>query len=98
SNFAMLISNLKLNHFRNVIPLQLAVSNSPGRRLFFLAGRGDTGTSSLEPSWTWTLDAGVKRREVEVECETLDRLVASLSLERIDWLKIDVEGHEIAVL
>jgi len=98
SNFAMLISNVKLNHFGNVTPLQLAVSNNPGRRLFFLAGRGDTGTSSLESGWSWTLDAGVKRREVEVECETLDRLVVSLGLERIDWLKIDVEGHEIAVL
>jgi hypothetical protein len=44
------------------------------------------------------LDAGVRRREVEVECETLDHIVVLLGLERIDWLKIDVEGHEIAVL
>lgn len=98
SNFAMLKSNIKLNHFANVTPLQLALTDMPGKRRFFLAGGGDTGTSSLESNWCWSLDAGVKRREVEVECETLDRLVDSLNLERIDWLKIDVESHEVAVL
>jgi FkbM family methyltransferase len=98
SNFAMLKSNIRLNHFSNVTPLQLAISDTPGKRWFFLAGGGDSGTSSLEFDWSWTLDAGIKRREVEVECETLDRLVESLGLEHIDWLKIDVEGHEIAVL
>ncbi len=97
SNFAMLKSNIRLNRFWNVVPLQMAVSDSSGKRPFFLAGGGDTGTSSLEPDWFWTLDEGV-RRKVEVECETLDRLVARLDLERIDWLKIDVEGHEIPVL
>jgi FkbM family methyltransferase len=98
SNFAMLESNIKLNFFSNVVPLRLAISNSPNRRRLFLAGGGDTGTSSLESNWSWTLDAGSKRREVEVECETLDRLSNLLGLERIDWLKIDVEGHEIPVL
>jgi FkbM family methyltransferase len=97
-NFAMLKSNVKLNHFWNVVALQLAISNSSGKRRFFLAGGGDTGTSSLESDWDWTLDAGIKRGEIDVECETLDRLIFSLGLERIDWLKIDVEGHEIAVL
>jgi UDP-3-O-acyl-N-acetylglucosamine deacetylase len=52
----------------------------------------------LESSWSWTLDAGTKRTEVEVECETLDLLFDSLGLNQIDWLKIDVEGHEIPVL
>ncbi|TMI06134.1 FkbM family methyltransferase [Candidatus Bathyarchaeota archaeon] len=98
SNFAMLESNIKLNEFCNVIPLQLAASSSHGKRRFYLANGGDTGTSSLERSWFWTLDAGVKRKEIEVECETLDSVVDSLGLEQIDWLKIDVEGHETAVL
>lgn len=98
SNFAMLESNIRLNKFSNITPLQLALSDSPGRRRFFLAGGGDSGTSSLEQDWFWRLDAGVKRREVEVQCETLDRLISSLGMDRIDWLKIDVEGHEISVL
>jgi FkbM family methyltransferase len=98
SNFAMLESNIRLNNFSNIVPLRLAISSSPGRRRFFLAGGGDSGTSSLEPSWSWILDTGLERKHVEVECETLDRLVSSLGVEHIDWLKIDVEGHEIDVL
>jgi len=98
SNFAMLESNIKLNEFCNIVPLQLAVSNCRGKRRFYLASGGDTGTSSLESSWFWTLDAGVKRKEIEVECETLDSVVDSLGLDQIDWLKIDVEAHETAVL
>lgn len=98
SNFAMLESNIRLNNFSNIVPLRLAVSSSPGRRRLFLAGGGDSGTSSLEPSWSWILDTGLERRHIEVECETLDLLVSSLGVEHIDWLKIDVEGHEIDVL
>ncbi len=97
SNFAMLEFNIQLNGFSNVTPMWLALSNSPGKRRFYLAGGGDTGTSSLESSWLWRLDT-VKRKEIEVECETLDRLVDSMGLEMINWLKIDVEGHEVAVL
>lgn len=98
SNFAMLESNIRLNNFSNITSIQLALSDSPGRRQFFLASGGDSGTSSLEQDWFWRLDAGVKRRAVEVQCETLDRLVSSLGLDRIDWLKVDVEGHEVSVL
>jgi hypothetical protein len=34
----------------------------------------------------------------KVRTETLDRLMASINPEKIDWLKIDVEGAEIEVL
>lgn len=98
SNFALLESNIKLNGFSNILPMKLAASNNPGRRRFYLSGGGDSGTSSLEKSWSWALDKGVTRRELDVECETLDRLVMSLKLDHIDWLKVDVEGHELAVL
>ena len=35
---------------------------------------------------------------IHVPADTLDHLVRSRGVERIDWLKIDVEGHEISVL
>jgi FkbM family methyltransferase len=34
----------------------------------------------------------------EVRCFSLDSLIESENLERIDWLKIDAEGHEMQVL
>jgi FkbM family methyltransferase len=36
--------------------------------------------------------------EFEVEVECLDTLAEQQSIQRIDWLKIDTEGHELAVL
>lgn len=36
--------------------------------------------------------------KIEVEVKTLSSVIASLSLDRIDVLKIDTEGHEINVL
>ena len=44
-----------------------------------------------------TLD-GATRPSVTVPVETLDALVARHGLERVDFIKIDVEGHETEVL
>ena len=35
---------------------------------------------------------------VAVTCITLDSLIEKYALERVDWLKIDAEGHELQVL
>jgi hypothetical protein len=37
-------------------------------------------------------------RRVKVECKTLDQIISELGLRTIDWLKIDVEGHEVDVM
>jgi hypothetical protein len=42
-------------------------------------------------------DVQMDQREL-VECRTLDAVVAEVGVEAIDLLKIDVEGHELAVL
>ena len=98
SNFSLLQANIQLNNLKNVTALNWALSSSRGRRRLYLADRENTGTSSLEAKWVSApLNRGPKN-SVEVECVTLDHLVESLGLETIDWLKIDVEGHEVAVL
>jgi len=98
TNFSLLQDNIKLNNFTNVIALQVALSNKKSRKKFYVAGGGDTGTSSLQQDFSWRLDLGVMRKAVEVETQTLDSIVDSLEIRAIDWLKIDVEGHEVQVL
>jgi FkbM family methyltransferase len=98
SNFSELLDNIRLNKFTNVIALRVALSDAPGMRTFYLASGGDTGTSSIEPEWSWRLDTSRQRKTIQVKSETLDRVIASLGLNKIDWLKIDVESHELAVL
>jgi FkbM family methyltransferase len=98
SNFSLLKANIELNGFANVVALPVALSNSRGTQKFYLAAEGDTATSSLEHGWAKRIGFSPEQRVREVESETLDDIVARLDLTAIDLLKIDVEGHEMAVL
>jgi FkbM family methyltransferase len=95
ANFNLLRGNVRMNGFTNVVSLNFAASDRRGWVPFFGHSGENTGTSSLEPDWTHPTrneDLG------KVECRTLDEIVTSYHIERIDWLKIDVEGHEVHTL
>jgi FkbM family methyltransferase len=98
SNFSILQENVALNGFDNVISLPFAVSDKKGRSGLFVSLDGDTAISSLEPKWSERLNRTSGGKPLDVQCETLDRIVSDLNLTVIDWLKIDVEGHEVLVL
>ena len=55
---------------------------------------GLTSMGSLRPEWT----AGAGHTAVTVEVETVDQVVRSLGINRIDLMKVDVEGLELDVL
>jgi len=97
SNFSLLEANVKLNGFSNVQTFPVALSNRQGPQLLYLGDRPSTGTSSLQPGWGRPPSSGTQVIR-QVESDTLDRIVDSLGLKVIDWLKIDVEGHEVFVL
>jgi FkbM family methyltransferase len=96
--FAALTANLALNGFSHVVLRQLALSTSEGEIDLYIpdtrrygAGLQNTGIGNL-----FTTDgAGVK---VTVPATTLDRFAAEESLERLDLIKLDVEGAELLVL
>ncbi len=101
SNFSLLKENVELNRFSNVIAYQCAMSNTSGRRTLFLGdnGPGDTATSSLDSSMMRERSGRtILRWTKQVECLTLDNLMESLHLSHVNWLKVDVEFHEIPVL
>src|SRR5207244_13086798 len=73
------------------------LSSCSGTRTLSLAARANTGVSSLDTdSFASPRTTGFVGG-VLVETTTLDELVSSLGLTRIDWLKVDVERHELAV-
>jgi len=97
SNYSALLSNIRFNSYSNVTALCVALSDRNRKLPLHVAALGNMGSSSLEPE---SIEQGTdpKRGTVEVQCDTLDSIVTRLKLESIDWLKIDVEGHEILVL
>lgn len=88
-----LASYLKKAAPANVTIHGAALSNAPGTATLRLP-RGFIELGSLEShtSETWTTDAPIEEHDVELK--TLD----SLGLRDVALMKIDVEGHELAVL
>ena len=86
-NLMLLEQNVKGNNLSNVVIVGKAVSESPDRGKLYL------GDDSYGHSLAWQTP-----RFVEVEIDSLDNIVSRLKLERVNFIKIDVEGMELEVL
>jgi FkbM family methyltransferase len=87
ANFAALRANLA--RFPQAVAVMAAISDQPGRFPFFLHPSSSAGNSLAQI-------AGAAR--VDVECLPLDAYLAQAGLARLDLVKLDVEGAEIAAL
>jgi len=83
-NFEKLKANLERNKVTNVIPLQLALSENEGEM------RVSSGAGS-----SVITQAGTGK---SVKVTTIDNFVEANTLPRVDFIKMDVEGHELKVL
>jgi FkbM family methyltransferase len=91
-NYDLLQKNVALNNFKNVIPIQKALGERPAQSKLFKVNRFNNGMNRILPDNTAFSDFE------NVEVSTLDKEAALLKLERIDLIKIDVEGYELNVL
>jgi FkbM family methyltransferase len=86
-------ANIELNRFQDRAELvEAAASNQPGEVLFYENPIAD-GSHSIHADWE-----GEKRILGKVRCETLKDIVERQKLAQIDFLKIDAEGNDLAVL
>lgn len=89
-NFALLKENLKNNRVKNVIPKNLAVSNTVGE-VELLISREDLNHSivhAIEPT----------DQVQKVQSITLEKIFDRQHLGQVDLLKIDCEGAEFAII
>lgn len=95
--FARLQRNIQLNHFANVQPHNCALADSNGEARLYLRNSGvqekNVGTNSLRPRAAWN-----GAREVTVKMFRMDDVDVLRDTARLDAVKIDVEGAELAVL
>jgi len=92
--FITLKKNVELNcHKHNAILVRKAIGKEKGTAILKVPRKGeliDTSVASLfKPDIDW-------RDYVyeEVEVDTLDNIMASLGINRVDFLKVDIEGAE----
>jgi len=92
--FQRLSENVAGAELKNVDLLNLALSDSAGTLEFFESDWFSAGSFVKER----TLAAGIHTGAITVEARTVDELVDDLELRHVDFMKIDVEGHELKVL
>lgn len=80
--------------FPEVTTIELAASNAVGEAPFMVyhGDAGAVGSSSLNLSWK---KGDLEGHKIVVETERLDNLIGDVP---IDIMKIDVEGHSMAVM
>jgi FkbM family methyltransferase len=84
--------NTQRNGLINVAIAEAACSDSIEVRNLYVSNAYNTGLSSLSrDNLAWT-------KSVKVTCTTVDVLVEEYGLDRVDLVKIDVEGAELQVL
>jgi FkbM family methyltransferase len=100
--FDVLRNNVALNRLRNVTAAQLAVSESAGVLLFQTTGENTSYLNRLTPRKESAEDLHRGRftnaRTIEVKSIRLDDFCQDRGIDRIGFLKIDVEGAEVSVL
>jgi FkbM family methyltransferase len=89
--FRQLRRNIELNHCSRVTCVQAALSDKPGRAKFYFYPESHD-QNSLRPL------AGARAVSVDVAIETVDSIAARYGLDRVDLIKVDTEGNELAVL
>jgi len=87
---SMLATSAELNRFDDLRVVQAAVGEVPGTVTFHLRGPYGQVTRGAEP-----VDGASYADVLQV---TVDDLVAALGWDRVDFVKIDVEGSEAAAL
>ncbi len=86
------------NDLQNIVCVNIAVSDSAGEVSFYDRDVDDGTSHASIHADVFSDIYRVQHREYRVNADTLDVFCANESIEYIDFLKIDVEGHELNVL
>ncbi len=90
-NFATLLKNIALNPGSKIAPEQIAISDTEGQlKLYLNKEEQNLGMVTADSSEGEYLE--------ETQMSTLDEVVKKHDIGPIDFIKIDIEGHEQAAL
>jgi len=87
-NYEFLLRNIKLNSLKNVIALNMAAWDSETDLKLFVGDKH--GHHNIKKDFSLG--------SLVVRAKPLDEILTELGVERVDFIKIDVEGSELEVL
>jgi FkbM family methyltransferase len=90
--FELLLHNITVNRLTNVHLNSCALAESCRNAQLYIARLDNIGQTSLRRPDNYTGTA------IDISCRTLDDYAENRALDRIDLIKIDVEGAELSVL
>jgi FkbM family methyltransferase len=93
--YTRLTTNVDLNGYTNVTCIHAAAASEPGEISVFLAEAHNLGHSTTVQSLA---EREGMEFETKVRADTLEQLVGTDNLRKARFVKIDVEGAELAVL
>lgn len=101
--FEILRDNVELNCPGNVVLIRKAVADRPGTMVLRIPRDAAIGSGGASILSDYEPFPGAKElikgyQEVEVEVDTLDNILGGLGIDRVDFLKVDVEGAEKLVV
>jgi len=92
--FELLKKNMALNGLHNVTAINLVASSQKGKVKLYLDGH-DSGFTVYT---TIMINRTKTEKFLEVEANTLDNILNENKVQRVNYVKIDVEGAELDVL
>ncbi len=90
----------KIRQFRSAFVFECAASSETGENVFYVPGSAKSrSTFSLTTPLQQEIEGEKTNvREIRVRKRTLDGILDEVGISEIDFITIDVEGHEMAVL
>lgn len=88
----------KLTTNRTCHVLSSCVSDKDGQNVTFILGGGSGGIAETNKHTGYWEKAGVKHEQMTLSCTTMAKALRNLRVRTVDYLSLDVEGHELNVL
>lgn len=89
--YARAVKNIGLNSFSNIKLINLGLGRSKETVRLYEVNEHNPGMNRI-------LATESDKPSVEIRIDTLDSVLAGMSVGKVDFIKIDVEGYEMAVL
>lgn len=88
----------KLRAYRSCRILPTCVGETHGQNVSFVLGGGSGGITETNKNMDQWKKSNTRHEEISLTCTTMSRTLSHAGVTKVDYLSLDVEGHELPVL